>query len=142
MEQAWHAPDPVGLARPLGDLVGLFSRLRTAGVRIGVATSDDRDPTERTLAALGLTGAVDAIVCADDGVAVKPAPDMVRHLCAQLGVDPARAAVVGDSVADLEMGRRAGAGLVIAVLTGAGDRDSLAPAADLVLPSAVDLVSG
>lgn len=139
LDQAWHAPDPVALARPLADLTGLFGHLRTAGVRIAVATSDDRDPTERTFAALGLTGQIDATVCADDGIAVKPAPDMVLHLCAELGIEASRTAVVGDSVADLEMGHRAGAGLVVAVLTGVEKSDSLAPRADLVLASVADL---
>ncbi len=139
LDGAWHAPDPVALAHPLADLAGLFHRLRTGGRRIAVATSDDRDPTERTLAALRLTDQLDAIVCADDGIAVKPAPDMVLHLCARLAIDPARTAVVGDSVADLEMGRRAGAGLVVGVLTGVDDATALAPAADLVLPSVADL---
>ena len=85
-----------------------------------MATTDDRDPTERTLAALGVAGRIDATVCADDGIAVKPAPDMVLHLCATLGVEPARTAVVGDTAADLRMARAAGAGLVIGVLTGVG----------------------
>ena len=41
---AWHAPDPVGLARPLADLPALFGRLRDAGRRVAIATSDDREP--------------------------------------------------------------------------------------------------
>ena len=139
LHEVWRAPDPVGLASPLADLVGLFRRLRTAGRRIAVATSDDRDPTERTLAALGLTDQIDAIVCGDDGVPVKPAPDMVLHLCAGLGIDPTRTAVVGDSVADLEMGRRARAALIVGVLTGVGDAEQLSPGADLVLASVADL---
>ena len=139
LRDAWHAPDPVALAHPLADLVGLFGRLRSAGRHVAVATSDDRDPTERTLAALGLTDAIDAVVCADDGLPVKPAPDMVLRLCARLGVEPGRTAVVGDSVADLEMGRRAGAGLVVGVLTGVGDAAHLAPVADLVVASVADL---
>jgi phosphoglycolate phosphatase len=139
---AWHAPDPVGLARPLADLGVLFGRLRADGRRIAVATSDDRDPTERTLAALGLTGSIDATICADDGVAVKPAPDMVLHLCADLGIAPARTAVVGDAPADLGMARAAGAGLAIGVLTGVGGRADLDPLADVVLGSVGELVTG
>lgn len=77
LDAAWHAPDPVGLARPLTDLHALFRRLRGDGRRIAVATSDDREPSERTLAALGVAQEIDAMVCADDGVPVKPAPDMV-----------------------------------------------------------------
>jgi phosphoglycolate phosphatase len=139
---AWHAPDPVQLARPLADLRTLFARLRTSHRRIAIATSDDRSPTERTLAALGLVGRFDALVCADDGIAVKPAPDMVAHLCATVGVRPRRTAVVGDSPADLEMGRAAGAGLVIGVLTGVGDHAALAPLADVIVDSVDALRTG
>jgi phosphoglycolate phosphatase len=142
LADAWHAPDPVELARPITDLGALFGRLRAGGRRIAVATSDDRDPTERTLAALGIHGWVEAMVCADDGVAVKPAPDMVLRLCEELGVPPERTAVVGDAPADLAMGRRAGAGLVIGVLSGVGDAEHLSPAADLVLRSVADLPTG
>ena len=140
LQMAWHAPDPVALARPLIDLAALFSELRRSGKRIAVATSDDRDPTERTLTALGLIGSVDATVCADDGIAVKPAPDMVLHLCATLGIAPGRTAVVGDTRADLWMARAAGAGLTIGVLTGVGNREDLAPLADLVLDSVAGLL--
>jgi len=137
----WHAPDPVGLARPLTDLAALFGRLRAAGHRIAIATSDDRDPTEQTLAAFALTGAVDALVCADDGIPVKPAPDMVLRLCAELGIEPSRTAVVGDSAADLRMGRAAGVGLVVGVLTGVGARSDLEPQADAVIGSVEGLLT-
>lgn len=139
LDEAWHAPDPVALARPLADLPGLFAGLRRSGKRIAVATSDDRDPTERTLAALGLGELIDAVVCADDGLAVKPAPDMVVRLCSQLGIEPARTAVVGDSATDMAMGRSAGARLVVGVLTGVGDTAHLQPLADLVVGSVADL---
>jgi phosphoglycolate phosphatase-like HAD superfamily hydrolase len=142
LEAAWHAPDPVASARPVTDLGVLFDRLRDGGRLIAVATTDDRDPTERTLAALGVASRIDATVCADDGIAVKPAPDMVLHLCARLGVAPARTAVVGDTSADLQMGRAAGAGLVVAVLSGVGGRADLAPLADAVITSVEELEVG
>jgi phosphoglycolate phosphatase len=75
------------------------------------------------------------LACADDGFPNKPAPDPVLRICERLGVEPARTAVVGDSPADLRMGRAAGAGRVIAVLTGVGDQATLAPLCDVVLPS-------
>jgi phosphoglycolate phosphatase-like HAD superfamily hydrolase len=141
LEDAWHAPDPVRSAHPLADLPALLGGLRASGRRIAVATSDDREPTVRTLAALGIAGWVEAFVCADDGHPVKPAPDMVVHLCREIGVDPARTAVVGDSVADLQMGRASGARLVVGVLTGVGRHDDLAPLADVVIPSVADLTT-
>jgi phosphoglycolate phosphatase len=135
VEGAWQAPDPVGLAQPVTDLAALFARLRKRVPLFAVATSDDRDPTERTLAALGITADIAATACADDGFPNKPAPDPVLRICERLRIAPARSAVVGDSPADLRMGRAAGAGRVIAVLTGVGDEATLAPLADIVLVS-------
>ncbi len=142
MDEAWHAPDPEATAQPLADLRPLFTDLRAGGRRIAVATSDDREPTERTLVSLGVEALVDATVCADDGVPVKPAPDMVLRVCAVVGVDPVRTAVVGDAPADLRMGRAAGAGLVVGVLTGVGARADLEPLADLVIGSVEQLLIG
>ncbi len=137
---AWHGPDPVTLARPLADLGSLFAALRAQGTRIAIATSDDRVPTELTLDHLGIAGVVEAVACADDGRPVKPSPDAVTWICKTLGVPPARTAVIGDSPADLAMGRAAGAGRVIGVLTGVGDRGALEPYADVVLESVADLL--
>lgn len=137
---AWRAPDPVTLVRPVTDLHALFAALGERGIRIAVATSDDRDPTQRTLAALGVSASVEALACADDGRPVKPAPDMVLAICESLGVAPDRAAVIGDSPADLRMGRSAGAGRVIGVLTGVGEAASLGPLADAVIGSIAELV--
>jgi phosphoglycolate phosphatase len=136
---AWHAPDPVELAHPLVDLARLFAVLEQRGITIAIATSDNREPTERTLAALGIADRVAALVSADDGPPPKPAPDGVLHLCAVVGIDPGRTAVVGDSPIDLAMGRAAGVRRVIGVLTGVGDRVSLG-SADIVLESAAELI--
>ncbi len=138
-EQAWYSPDPVALARPLADLPRLLGALRARGLRIAIATTDDRAPTEATVAALGIAPLVDALACGDDGHPIKPAPDAVLLLCGKLGVDPARAMVVGDTLADLRMGRAAGASLVVGVLSGAGTDALLSPEADALLTSVADL---
>ena len=141
LEAAWHPPDPIALARPVTDLPGLFAALHASGRRIAVATTDDREPTLRTLEALGLDGSIDAVACADDGIAVKPAADMVVHLCGLLGVRPDRSVVVGDSPADLGMGRAAGVARCYGVLTGIGTRAELLPLADEVIQSVADLLA-
>jgi phosphoglycolate phosphatase-like HAD superfamily hydrolase len=140
-QAAWYIPDPVALAKPLADLPALFGALRARGARIAIATTDDRAPTEATLAGLGVAELVDALACGDDGHALKPAPDAVLKLCARLGVAPAQAAVIGDTSADLRMGRAAGAGLTIGVLSGVGSAELLAPLADVVLPSIAALLA-
>ena len=140
VNEAWDPPDPVALAHPLADLGTLFETLHARGIRVAVATSDDRAPTEATLAGLDLASLVDALVCADDGLPIKPAPDALLHLCGLLGVAPERTAMVGDSIMDLQMARAASAGRVIGVLSGVGVRDELEPLADLVIQSIGDLL--
>jgi phosphoglycolate phosphatase len=131
--RTWFIPDPVAAARPCADLPALFTRLRADGLRLAVATSDDRVPTLATLAGLGLAGLVDVVVCADDGLPIKPAPDMVLAACSALGTQPERAVVVGDALADMQMAKAAGA-LAVGVLTGVSGAEHLRPAADLILP--------
>jgi phosphoglycolate phosphatase-like HAD superfamily hydrolase len=138
-EAAWFVPDPVALAVPLADLGALFARIRDAGGRIAVITTDDRAPTDATLRALGVRALVEAMVCGDDGFAVKPAPDAVFAVCHAFRTEPGRVAVVGDTPSDLAMARAAGAGRVIAVRTGVGGGDEMA-AADVVIDSVADLL--
>jgi phosphoglycolate phosphatase-like HAD superfamily hydrolase len=143
--RAWRPPDPVALAHPLADLPALFSALRRRGTRIAVATSDDRAPTEATLQALGVLGIaplIDALVCADDGLPIKPEPAMILHLCELLEVEPRSAAMVGDAPADLEMAGAAGVGLRIGVLSGVGRRLDLEPLADVIVASIASLTVG
>ena len=52
---------------------------------------------------------------------------------------PTEVAVVGDNLHDLEMGRRAEAGLLIGVLSGTSGQRELAPVADHLLASVADL---
>jgi phosphoglycolate phosphatase-like HAD superfamily hydrolase len=135
LASAWHVPDPVTTARPLVDLVQLFGTLRERGLKIAIATSDDHAPTAATIAALGLEHLVDVVVGADEGVQVKPAPDMVWAACRTCGVSPAQAIMVGDSVADLQMGRAAGVGCNVGVTSGVSLAGLLAPFADMILPN-------
>jgi phosphoglycolate phosphatase len=127
------------LVRPVADLKRLVTDLFRAQVRLAVVTTDDRSPTLETLELLGIADQVDFLACGDDQIPLKPAPDAVLHACAQVNVAPARTLVVGDTIADMLMARRAGAGLSVAVLSGVGDRDSLADYADVVLDSVGDI---
>lgn len=140
LDRAWQMPDPVATARPLADLPRLFTTLRSFGLKIAVATSDDRAPTEATLAGLGVANLVDALACADDGLPLKPAPAKVLSLCDRLDIPPAKTVVVGDNVDDLRMGRAAGVGLAIGVASGVTPASMLAPFADMLLPSVENLI--
>ena len=140
LAEAWFEPDPVELAVPLADLGSLFGALRASGRAIAVATTDDRKPTERTLAALGVGSDVATLLCGDDDGPIKPAPEAFVALCDRVGRPVDRCAMVGDTAADLRMARLAGAGIAIGVLSGVGERAELAPQADLILESVGELL--
>jgi phosphoglycolate phosphatase len=131
---AWLLPDPAALAVPLADLDAIFARLRADDRRVAVVTTDDRAPTDVTLRALGVRGHVGALVCGDDGFAVKPAPDAVIAVCHAFRTEPSRVAVIGDTPTDMAMAREAGAGRVIGVLSGLGSADDLV-LADVLIDS-------
>ena len=122
------------LVRPIGDVQSTLQRLYNHGFLLAVATTDDREPALAGLEKLGIASVFAEIVCGDDGIRPKPAPDMALAICERLGVPPEQAIMVGDTTADLMMARRAGYCCAIAVTSGAQPRELLAPHADLVIP--------
>ena len=140
MAVAWHTPTPNALVRPLTDLSALFSTLQANQIKVAIATSDDRALTEATLAQLNIASLVDALLCADDGLPIKPAPDMILAICRRLNIPPAKTVMVGDNDVDLHMGRAAAVGLTIGVLSGLGQATNLAGDADILLPSVEELL--
>jgi phosphoglycolate phosphatase-like HAD superfamily hydrolase len=140
VEEAWFVPDPVALAKPFTDIRKLFTNIHRHEIRIGIATTDDRGPTQAMLEAFGVTNLVDVMVCANDGIQAKPAPDMIQAICQHLAVDPCKAIVIGDTAADLQMARAAGAGYVIGVLSGMGSLANLTPLADILLDNVDSLL--
>ena len=113
--------------------------LRLQSIPLAIATTDRGWRAQATMQALGVGHCFLAYIGADDVANGKPAPDMVYACCRRLGCDVGSAIVVGDSPADLQMARAAGAAAAIGVLTGLNDQERLAPLADIVLPSAADL---
>lgn len=122
------------LIEPIGDVRGALQRLVDAGYLLALATTDNREPTEHQLRRLGVAELFGEVLCGDDGVPLKPAPDMALELCRRLGVLPNEAIMVGDSVADMTMARLAGLAGAIGVASGATPGDLLAEHADYVIP--------
>ena len=78
---------------------------------------------------------ISTMICADDGIKAKPAPDMVLTICERMNIDPSRVMVIGDTTADLKMARAAGAGLVVGVLSGVSSARDLVEFADVLIDS-------
>jgi phosphoglycolate phosphatase len=64
---------------------------------------------------------------------------MALAFCKAVGIVPEQAAMVGDAVHDLAMGRAAGFALNIGVLSGTSGREDLEDFADLILASVNDM---
>jgi HAD superfamily hydrolase (TIGR01509 family) len=64
---------------------------------------------ERILRGLGIKQDIDVYLGGDSAPRPKPAPDLAQYAMSRLGVSPDESVVIGDSAADLAMGRAAGA---------------------------------
>ncbi|WP_218823822.1 HAD family hydrolase [Inquilinus limosus] len=118
----------------VADPAGLFRRLRGRGLTLGVASSDGEVAIRATLAMFGLLDLVDFIAGYDSGHGHKPNPGMVYGFCDATGLPPGAVLMVGDNRHDMAMGRAAGCGLCVGVLSGTGSVETLAGLADLCLP--------
>jgi phosphoglycolate phosphatase len=116
-----------------------LQELQRRGFRLGIATNDSAAGMEASLAPHSVLPRFDFLAGADSGYGAKPGPGMVVAFCAAQGLNPAEVAVVGDAVHDLAMGRAAGVGLTVGVLSGTSGREDLAPLADIVIESIAEL---
>ena len=117
----------------------MIARLRDAGIKVVLTTGFAPVTRDALIDALGWRDLVDLALSPVDAGRGRPAPDLVLTALLRTGASSVQAvAVAGDTSSDVETGRRAGAGFVAGVLTGAHSRDALA-AADAVLESVTDL---
>jgi len=112
--------------RVFSGTVDLLRRLRAGGVRVALVTASRND--QALLAAADLVGVFDVVVdgerAAQLGLAGKPDPAMFLQAARELGVEPARDAVVEDATSGVQAARRGGFGLVVGV-DRSGHRDEL-----------------
>jgi len=120
-------------------MAAVLAALKARGLALGVATNDSEESAYQSLGPFGVLEHFSYVVGFDSGHGAKPGPGMVEGFCAATGLAPANVAVVGDSLHDMEMGRQAGAGLLVGVLTGTSGRADLAAHAHHVLDSVGEL---
>jgi phosphoglycolate phosphatase len=144
VSQAFDEADAEGDWRekvvPIKGIRTFLSRLKRDGVYTALATNDERKDTEAILSHLGLDGLFDIILCAGEVEPPKPHPETILTICRKLSVPAHEAVMVGDSVTDMMMGKRAGVGLAIGILEGGvTPGEELEKVADLVVHSILDL---
>jgi HAD superfamily hydrolase (TIGR01509 family) len=89
--------------------VELLTRLRGAGIPVGLASNSPRRFVDRVLSFSGIDAdSFGALVTVEDVAYPKPAPDLYLAACAALGADPARSAALEDSPPGVASARAAG----------------------------------
>ena len=88
-------------------VIETLDRLHKAGVTLLIASNNIRSVLNRLTARLDIAEYFDGIVCADDVVNAKPAPDIALLAIERYNVKAEEALVVGDSTFDMDMGRGA-----------------------------------
>lgn len=107
-------------------VLDLLRTLRERGLKLAIATSAKEDDLETIFASAGtdLRDFVDAVTTASDVEASKPDSDVIHAALDKLGVSPAEAALVGDTIYDFEACTKAGV-VGIGVTTWMWDADAL-----------------
>ena len=82
--------------------------LRSAGFRLAVYTNKPHGSTLHILKQLRAEDLFSAVIGADSGFPLKPAPDALQYILRETGSDPGRSWMVGDNWTDVESGHAAG----------------------------------
>jgi len=115
-----------GEVAPMPGAEELFAQCRSLGIRVCLSTGFAPVTRDAIVAALGWRSLVDLFLSPADAGRGRPWPDMPLTALLRLGGDSvASLAVVGDTPSDVESGLRAGAGLVVGVLSGDSARADL-----------------
>lgn len=118
-------------AVPMPGLLPFLEQCAAASLKLGVVTSDNQSTTREHLDWLGIAGYFSTVVTRDRVKYGKPAPEMAETACRELGLRPEETVIIGDSNADMQLGR--GAGLRLAVGISPGGTDSHLLDADMVV---------
>jgi HAD superfamily hydrolase (TIGR01509 family) len=110
--------------RPLPGARELLEAIAELGWRAVLATSAGEDELAALRDALDAEDLICAVTSAADAERAKPHPDIVASALQRIEADPAEAVMLGDTVWDVQAGRRAGVPTA-AVLSGGIGREAL-----------------
>lgn len=119
-ERAYAELVAAGRCKPIPGARETIEALRASGIAVVLNTGFSPRTRDSLLASLGWLDLADAVLSPADAGRGRPYPDMVLTALLRTGAPSVHhTVVVGDTPYDIEAGLRAGAGLVVAVLTGA-----------------------
>lgn len=115
--------------KPIPEAEDIFLQLKDAGVRIALNTGFSREIADRIVTRFQWKerGLIDDYIASDEVEQGRPQTFMMEQLMERAGIsDTTQVAKIGDTEVDINEGRNAGCGLVVAVTTGAYTREELA----------------
>ncbi|MCF0091235.1 (S)-2-haloacid dehalogenase 4A [Micromonospora sp. MH99] len=112
--------------RPYPDAVRALTRVRAAGLAVGVLTNGSTGRQTGKLRAIGLLGLCDVVCVSQDLAAAKPDPDAFLRACERLGQPPGAVLMVGDNH-EWDVRAARAAGLPALHLDRRGDRPDADP---------------
>ncbi len=121
--------------------IEVIATLKDRGKQVGLVTNKPRRFVDLMLPALNLHSVFDSIVAGDDLLTKKPDPAMVYKALTDMGVAPASACLVGDSIADLGAARAAGVASILVSFGYAGSLKVHDCGADRVINHLMDLIN-
>ena len=92
-----------------------LDELKSIGFILGVATNGDSKISAELLESIGVDSLFDVVVGADMVNDAKPSPEMILMACESLEIAPSETVYVGDQPTDIQAGRAAEVGFIIAV---------------------------
>jgi len=138
-EEADKAMTPPYGAVLLPGVLEILQALKAQGFKTALATTDSHRRAQESLDKLNIGEYFDVVLGADDVEKGKPASDMIWKACELTRCSPEDAVMVGDSPADMLMGKNARVKVCIGVLSGPTSREKLARVADIIVPSVMSL---
>jgi phosphoglycolate phosphatase len=108
-----YARHLTGLTEIMPGAPALLETLAAAGVKLAIVSNKPHAFVQEIAVHYGFAEHLGAVEGARDGVAKKPAPDMLVSALRTLGVASSDAAIVGDGPADALAGRSAGTAVVL-----------------------------
>ena len=108
VKQSWTLREAANSCFPKIEHLILFGILKSAGLKLGVATNSIRETSTAMLGYAGLLSQLDVLVTNEDVLKPKPNPDIYTLAAQRLGVEPRECLVVEDHEYGIEAAESAG----------------------------------
>jgi phosphoglycolate phosphatase len=122
------------IIKPVEGMYQIIDSLCKKKCKIAIATTDETERASMALEFLGISDKVDIVVGSDMVDNCKPYPDIVNMITRKLSIAKMNTVIVGDAIADIEMGINACTRASIGVMSGISSKRDLLRVTPYVVP--------